>query len=631
MFNKIKNKIRPFGKLFIKGTFIVALVLIIMFVSSKLVPKEQSASEFYTSLNENKIESVELQMNNGMSTVNYEIEGEKYYTIIVANDEFYNELQEKEIQYKIMMKNNISIFSIINLLMTAASLYFLFKIVRFQFAGDSDFSLEINEFGDEEDVSMNVNTTAAKSKITLEDVAGMKDEKKEVAEIIDFLKNPEDYHAIGATLPKGVLLVGPPGTGKTLLAKAIAGEAEVNFISVSGSEFMEKFVGVGASRVRELFAAAKEHSPCVVFIDEIDAVGSSRVSGDNNSEKNQTLNQLLVEMDGFSEKTDIVVLAATNRPEMLDDALKRPGRFDRTVQISAPDTEGREEILKLYAKKKRISPTVSMREVAKKTHGFTGAELYSLLNEAVLLAVRKKHKIASIEDIDEAIDRVMMGASSQSRKYTEKDKKIISYHEAGHVVAGLKLASANTVQKVTIVPRGGAGGYAMLQPKEERYIATQNELLEKITGFLAGRAAEKLKFNEITTGASNDFEQATMIARAMVTQYGMSDLGMINLESSTSQYLIGGMHKNYSGDMGNKIDEEVNKIVNSCYKRAVNVLVENEALLEKLAITLMEKETLQADEIKAIEAEFSTVEQKTTTVMTFTKDKKKKEKSKIAS
>lgn len=440
------------------------------------------------------------------------------------------------------------------------------------------------------------------TEVRLDDVAGCDEEKLEVMEIIEFLKNPKKYSEIGATIPKGVLLVGPPGTGKTLMAKAIAGEAGVHFIYASGSEFIEKYVGTGASRIREIFESAKKESPAILFIDEIDAIGKQRTGAEGSDERDQTLNQLLVEMDGMEENNGLIIIAATNRPEILDKAFLRKGRFDRKVAINLPDTKGREEILKVHAKKKRLAKSVSLREVAKKTNGFSGADIYAVLNEGALLAVRQNKKEIDMEDLDEAIDRVLMGHSSKSKHYSEKEKQMVATHESGHVVLGLKMSEADKIDKVTIVPRGNAGGYAMLTPKDERYLLTKENLTERICGLLGGRAAEELIFGQLTTGAHNDLEKATNIARSMVAEYGMSDLGIVQLEQGTKNYLgYSNISKNYSEKVAQEIDAEVKKILDNCYQMTKEVLVNNIELLKKLTYQLADKETLTAKEIHEIE------------------------------
>ena len=440
------------------------------------------------------------------------------------------------------------------------------------------------------------------NKVTFDDVAGLTEEKEEVAELIDFLKNPKKFQKLGARIPKGVLLVGPPGTGKTLLARAVAGEANVPFYFISGSEFVELFVGVGASRVRDMFKQAKQNAPCLIFIDEIDAVGRQRGAGlgGGHDEREQTLNQLLTEMDGFGANEGIIIIAATNRPDVLDPALLRPGRFDRQVQVNLPDCKGRKEILSVHARNKIFAKNVKLENIAERTVGFSGADLENLLNEAALLAVRRDKNAITMAEIDEAHDRVLMGPAKTSKKYTENDKKLVAYHEAGHAVLGIKLDGANDVQKITIIPRGFAGGYTMMLPKEERFTATKKELLERITGLLGGRVAEEMIFNEVTTGAHNDFEQATKIARAMVTEYGMSSLGPVQLEQQEGSVFLGrdyNKSRNFSSQVAFEIDQEMRKIMDDCYKNAQKIIKENRDLLNLIANVLLEKETITKEEI----------------------------------
>lgn len=442
-----------------------------------------------------------------------------------------------------------------------------------------------------------------KGKVTFKDVAGLKEEKEEVKELIDFLKNPKRFQKLGARIPKGVLLVGPPGTGKTLLAKAVAGEANVPFYFISGSDFVELFVGVGASRVRDMFKQAKHNAPCLIFIDEIDAVGRQRGTGlgGGHDEREQTLNQLLTEMDGFGANEGIIIIAATNRADVLDPALLRPGRFDRQVTVNLPDVKGREEILAVHARNKILAPSVTLKKLAKRTPGFSGADLENLLNEAALLAVRNNKEQITMKEIDEATDRVLMGPAKKSKKYTESERKMVAYHEAGHVVLGLKLNDANDVQKVTIIPRSYAGGYAMMIPKEERYTSTKKELLEQITGLLGGRVSEELNFGEITTGAHNDFEKATKIARSMVTEYGMSDLGPVQLEQQEGGIFLGRDYnktRNFSNEVAHEIDLEMRKIINECYETAKKILSENKDLVKLIADNLLEYETLTKEQIE---------------------------------
>ena len=438
------------------------------------------------------------------------------------------------------------------------------------------------------------------------DVAGLKEEKQEVQELIDFLKSPKKFQKMGARIPKGVLLVGPPGTGKTLLAKAVAGEANVPFFYISGSDFVELFVGVGASRVRDMFKQAKQSAPCLIFIDEIDAVGRQRGSGigGGHDEREQTLNQLLTEMDGFGANEGIIIIAATNRPDVLDPALLRPGRFDRQVTVSLPDSREREEILEVHAKNKTFAKEVNLKNVSQRTPGFSGADLENLLNEAALLAVRRNKDKITMDEIDEATDRVILGPAKTSRKITDKEKRLVAIHEAGHAVIGLKLRDAQEVHKITIIPRGQAGGYTMMLPKEEKIgIMTKDELISQITGLLGGRAAEEIFIGEITTGASDDLKRATKIARSMVTEYGMSDLGPIQLEEKSEGVFLGrdyNKNRDFSDQVALEIDKEVRKILEECYEDAKKLLSKHETLLLLIADSLMERETLTREQIVSL-------------------------------
>ncbi|SDI12602.1 membrane protease FtsH catalytic subunit [Alteribacillus persepolensis] len=446
-----------------------------------------------------------------------------------------------------------------------------------------------------------------KKKARFKDVAGAEEEKQELIEVVDFLKDPRKFANIGARIPKGVLLVGPPGTGKTLIARAVAGEAGVPFFSISGSDFVEMFVGVGASRVRDLFENAKKNAPCIIFIDEIDAVGRQRGAGvgGGHDEREQTLNQLLVEMDGFSANEGIIIIAATNRSDVLDPALLRPGRFDRQIMVGRPDVKGRNEILHVHARNKPLADDVDLQAIAQRTPGFSGADLENLLNEAALIAARADMKKIRMTHVEEAIDRVIAGPAKKSRVISEKEKNIVAHHEAGHTVVGVKLQNADMVHKVTIVPRGQAGGYAVMLPKEDRYFMTKPELLDKIVGLLGGRVAEEVMFNEVSTGAHNDFQRATDIARKMVTEYGMSEkLGPLQFGSSSGGQVFLGRdiqnEPNYSDAIAHEIDKEVQRIIKESYDKCKQILTEHKDKLELVAQTLLELETLDAQQIESL-------------------------------
>lgn len=445
-----------------------------------------------------------------------------------------------------------------------------------------------------------------KKRVTFEDVAGADEEKQELVEVVEFLKDPRKFAAVGARIPKGVLLVGPPGTGKTLLARAVAGEAGVPFFSISGSDFVEMFVGVGASRVRDLFENAKKNAPCIIFIDEIDAVGRQRGAGlgGGHDEREQTLNQLLVEMDGFGANEGIIIVAATNRPDILDPALLRPGRFDRQITVDRPDLKGREAVLKVHSRNKPLAKDVKLDVIAKFTTGFTGADLENLLNEAALLAARRNRKDITMKEVEEAVERVMVGVEKKSRIVSPVEKRTVAYHEAGHTIVGYYLENADMVQKVTIIPRGRAGGYVMMMPKEDRLLITKRELLERITGLLGGRVSEELNIGEIGTGAYDDFKKATGIARSMIMEYGMSDkLGPMQFGNAQGQVFLGrdiGHEQNYSDAIAYEIDQEMQSIIRGCYQQAKDILTEHADKVKLIAETLLDRETLDIDMIRQL-------------------------------
>ncbi len=562
-------------------------------------------NEFMTELNEGNIKEVEITARGSAYT--YEVRGslkdyksnESFFARLPLSDEVMkkivnaSEAQDFKLEAEADPDSSSFWLLVINVLPFVLVIGFAFYFFSRQMAGNRS-SLD---FGKSK-ARLNSDT----NKVTFKDVAGLKEEKEEVKEIIDFLKNPKKFQRLGARIPKGVLLFGPPGTGKTLLAKAVAGEANVPFYFISGSDFVELFVGVGASRVRDMFQQAKRNAPCLIFIDEIDAVGRQRGTGlgGGHDEREQTLNQLLTEMDGFGANEGIIIIAATNRPDVLDPALLRPGRFDRQITVNLPDVKGREEILAVHAKNKVLADGITLGNLAKRTPGFSGADLENLLNEAALLAVRRNKDKITMSEIDEATDRVLMGPAKTSHKYSENDRKLVAFHEAGHAVIGLKLDNANDVQKVTIIPRGSAGGYNMMVPSEEKLCSTKTDLLEEITGLLGGRSAEEIVFGEITTGAHNDFEKATKIARAMVTEYGMSDLGPLQFEQPSGSVFLGRDYnkpQHFSNEVANEIDTEMRKIIDNCHMKAKEIIKENRDLLNLIANALLEYETLTKEQI----------------------------------
>ena len=487
--------------------------------------------------------------------------------------------------------------TIISIVVTVLIALFLFSMLSRSVNGSNNKALEFNR------------SRARKidsSKVRFDDVAGCDEEKAEMQELVEYLKNPEKFSKFGAKLPKGILLVGSPGTGKTLLAKAVAGEAGVPFFSISGSDFVEMFVGVGAGRVRDMFRKAKQSAPCLVFIDEIDAVGRQRGAGlgGGNDEREQTLNQLLVEMDGFEDNSGIIVIAATNREDVLDPALLRAGRFDRTITVNLPDKKGREAIFKVHARNKLIDPKVDFEALAKRTVGFSGADIENILNEAAILAVRGNKPMVSVEDIDEAIDRRIAGPAKSSKGLNEHERKQIAYHEAGHAIIGLKLEHSDKVQKITIIPRGRTGGHVLMTPEDDRFLLSKAELEARIVGYLGGRSSEEIFFEDVSTGASNDIEVATRIARSMVTEYGMSSLGPIQYERDTGSVFLGrdytSTQKNFSTQIAFEIDQEVRKIIDDAHKKARDIILANKKEVTLIAETLLEKETITAEEIEGL-------------------------------
>ena len=605
------------NKSFNKKDLIVILILVVMvvgviltFYNSSNKPESWTYNELIERVEKNDVKSiVATPVGSGGNSKLYQIEGvyEKLdgtdkkdaKFVIVIDDETMAYLQkqitEEKKTFTIEFKELVVVdwISIITLVILPVGIVIVLVIMMRNAGGSNKQAF---------DFAKSRARLNKKATTTFKDIAGADEEKEEMEEIIDFLKNPQKYFEIGARIPKGILLVGPPGTGKTLMARAVAGEAKVPFYSISGSDFVEMFVGVGASRVRDMFKTAKQNAPCIVFIDEIDAVGRQRGAGlgGGHDEREQTLNQLLVEMDGYGDNSGIIIMAATNRPDVLDPALLRPGRFDRQITMSNPDVRARVEILKVHARNKKLSPKINLEDISRRTPGFSGADLENLLNEAALLAARDNRKEIKIYDIDEAIDRVMMGPAKKSRKYSEEEKKQVSYHESGHAILGVKLDNAETVQKVTIVPRGQAGGYAMMTPDKESFLQTKTQLLDTITGLLGGRVSEELFIGDVSTGAHNDFQKATAIARAMVTEYGMSKLGPVQYEKPTGSVFLGRDYmsdKNFSDQVALEIDNEVRNIIEECYQKAKQVLKENELLVHLIASHLIDIETLTKEDI----------------------------------
>ena len=588
---------------------IVSLFIIMMFFTNPMsgTTKALDYSTFMNKVNAGEIVSASVTVDqNTLSVSGTCLDGENKiaYTATVPNTDYQTDtlmetLKSKGVKASVSDADASSIFTALLTTVLPLVLFMgvgLFFINRMQGASGNkqafDFSKSRARLED------NI-------KVRFADVAGCDEEKEEMAEIIDYLKSPRKFAAMGARIPKGILLSGSPGTGKTLLAKAVAGEANVPFYSISGSDFVEMFVGVGASRVRDMFAKAKKTAPCMIFIDEIDAVGRQRGAGmgGGHDEREQTLNQLLVEMDGMSDNSGIVVIAATNRPDVLDPALLRPGRFDRQITVSLPDLNGRKAILAVHARNKKLADDVDLEALARRTPGFSGADLENVLNEAAILTVRENKQIIGLSELDEAIDRVMMGPAKKSRTYDEHTKKLVAYHEAGHAIVGLNLPDGAIVQKITIIPRGSAGGYNLITPRKEKILNSRKELIDTITSYMGGRTAEEVFFDDITTGASNDIQQATRIAKDMVKVYGMSELGPIQYDSGEQSIFLGRDYNspsNASSQVAYEIDQAVRQIIDECHETARKIILEHKSDLVKIAEALIANETITAEEIQDI-------------------------------
>ena len=593
--------------------------IVVLLLLSSLFPflmknggsKELTYSQFMTVVKDKKITNVTITPNSFVTKVEGSYKknskGDKvnFSTIVPKTDKELDSLtqilEDKNVKIKVTDSESDNMIwnilgSILPYVILFGGMFWVFK----NFNGAAGGNNKAFEFGNSR-AKLERN-----SKTRFTDVAGADEEKEELTELVAFLKNPKKFTEMGAKIPRGVLLVGPPGTGKTLLARAVAGEANVPFYSISGSEFVEMFVGVGAGRVRDMFKKAKENAPCIIFIDEIDAVGRQRGTGvgGGHDEREQTLNQLLVEMDGFEGNEGVIILAATNRADVLDPALLRPGRFDRQIRVSNPDKRARSQILKVHARNKHFAPDVDFDNIAQRTPGFSGAELANVLNEAALLAVRSGHQMITLSDVDEAIDRVIGGPAKKSRKYTEHERKLVAYHETGHAIIGLTLEDANQVQKVTIVPRGDAGGYNLMTPREETYFSTKKQLLATITGYMGGRTAEEIFFGDVSSGAHNDIEQATRIARMMVTELGMSELGPIKYDSGDNAVFLGRdysqLSNTHSGQIAFEIDQQVRKIIETAHSQATEIINNNKDKMDIIANALLEHETLNHEQIQSL-------------------------------
>ena len=583
-------------------------MILIFFSVTLLLDKGSSEMEYSTlvaQISEDNVESIELASETNVAYVKLRDSKEEKVVNLTDKTELTKLINEKilegsDIKYKADATSSILTFLDYLTPIIIVILAVLCWVFIMQTAGGGKGAMSFTKN------RARLSNPDDKNKVTFKDVAGLPEEREELQEVVEFLKYPKKFIDMGARIPKGILLVGQPGTGKTLLAKAVAGEAGVPFFSISGSDFVEMYVGVGASRVRDLFAEAKAKAPCIVFIDEIDAVGRQRGAGlgGGHDERAQTLNQLLVEMDGFGTNSGVIVLAATNRPDILDPALQRPGRFDRQIVVPAPDVKAREEILALYAKKKKLSGEIDLGVLAKNTAGFTGADLENMLNEAALLAARKDQNSITMENLEDAMVKVLMGPEKKSKVISEKDKKLVAYHEGGHAVVSRFLAHAEPVHQVSIIPRGMAGGYTMYKNTEDKSFMSKSEMEDKIVSLLGGRVAEALVLDDISTGASNDIERASKIARSMVMKYGMSEkLGTITFGNDQEEVFLGrdiNNIKNYSDEIAAVIDVEVKKIIDTGYNRAKKILEQNIDKLHNVAAVLLEKEKIEADEFEAI-------------------------------
>ena len=598
--------------------YILIPVMIIVGVSYYASLQKQEKLEYYEVVqlfDEHKVEEYTLNMSSG--ALKFKVKGEnKVRSYSIPNVSIFQEdIHNGVIEYNrehpdapikanyetgsagTMLMNIVP--TLLMFLVLGGLLFFMFRRMNQTMSNETNRTLSFGK-------AKVKRAKDEKRKTTFDDVAGADEEKEELSEIVEFLKNPSRFNSLGARIPRGVLLVGPPGTGKTLLARAVAGEADVPFFSISGSDFVEMYVGVGASRVRDLFNEAKKNSPSIIFIDEIDAVGRHRGAGmgGGHDEREQTLNQLLVEMDGFGANEGVIIIAATNRPDILDPALLRPGRFDRQVTVGYPDLKGREAILKVHARGKPLAPDVKLSVIAKTTIGFTGADLENLLNEAALLSARRGKKAITMVEIEEAMVKVVVGTEKKSRKMSDKEKKLTAYHEAGHAVSSFYLENEDPVHQVSIIPRGQAGGYTLYLPKDDTSYRSKNEMLDNLVGLLGGRVAEALVIGDISTGASNDIERATELARSMVTKYGMSDkLGPITYGSGNDEVFLGRDYshmRNYSEETAAEIDEEINAIIKNAYDRTKNILTEHIDRLHSVAKALVEREKIDGDEFKAL-------------------------------